>query len=226
MDFLTFDYTSTDAGVAPAPIIESDGSSSFTGDVNIGGDFTIGSGTGANGGYTFEQTIGPQGFVLASNVATNSLIWVSNAGGGGGDVSNGGDTGPVTVGTVDATPFNLISGGAINIGQSGVPDQIYLNGSVGFQYDNIMAAVGTLNLDASYFFVEISNSGTNTVLLPDASIAKGRQYIISKNFAGPAQLTITTTASDTIDGNASISLNILNQRIKLISNGDNKWIII
>lgn len=227
MDFFTFDYGTTDAGISHAPVTGSDGSSTFTSDVTVsGGEFTIGVGTGSNGGYTFQKSIGPQGFVLAADVPTNSLVWVSNAGVGGGDVANGGNSGPLTIGTVDSTPFNLISSGPINIGQTGTPDQILLNGSVGFQYDNITVALGTLNLNADFFFVEVSNSGTNTVALPDADTSKGRQYIISKGFPGPAQLTITTTVSDTIDGNNSLTLSVLNQRIKLISNGADKWIII
>ena len=227
MDFFTFDYTTTDSGVAPPAIIEASGSNTFNNDVNIsGGEFTIGSGTGSSGGYKFPSSIGPQGYVLASDVTANSLVWVSNAsGGGGGDIINGGNSGPVSIGTLDGTNFNLVSGGEINIGQTGVPDQIKLNGSVGFQYDEINTALGTLNLNSDYFFVEITNSGTNTVLLPDASTAIGRQYIISKGFSG-GTLLITTTVSDTIDGNNQLPLIGLNQRIKLISNGTNKWIIL
>lgn len=228
MDFFTFDYTTTNAGIAPAPIIQTDSSSNFSNSVVVSsGDFTVGTGDGSNGGYTFEPSIGPQGYVLSSDVPTNKLVWVPNAGGGGGgDINNGGNSGPISIGTVDSTPLNLFSGGPINIGQVGSVDQILLNGSVGFQYDNITAALGTFLLTSDYFFIEVSNSGTNTVELPLSSTAKGRQYIISKNFPSPSQLTIITTGFDNIDGNSSLTLNVQNQRIKLISNGIDKWIIL
>lgn len=220
MDFFTFDYTTTESDIAPVPSVGDNGSNTFNNDVTInGGELTIGSGTGS---YKFPLSIGPQGYILSSDVATNSLVWVSNVSGA---IINGGNNGPISIGTLDGSNFNLISGGEINIGQTGVPDQIKLNGSIGFQYDEINTALGTLNLNADYFFVEITNSGTNTVLLPDASTAIGRQYIISKGFSG-GTLLITTTTSDTIDGNNQLPLIGLNQRIKLISNGTNKWIIL
>lgn len=220
MDFFIFDYTTTESNIAPVPSVGDNGSNTFNSNITInGGELTIGSGTER---YKFPLSIGPQGYVLVSDVATNSLVWVSNV---SGDIINGGNNGPISIGTLDGTNFNLISGGEINIGQTGVPDQIKLNGSVGFQYDEINTSLGTLNLNADYFFVEITNSDTNTVLLPDASTAIGRQYIISKGFSG-GTLLITTTTSDTIDGNNQLPLIGLNQRIKLISNGTNKWIIL
>lgn len=230
MDDFTFDYSTTDGGVVPPPVNEGGPGGEVI--FNDGGviaqqGLSIGDPNGGvGGGYSFPLPIGPNSYVLAANTLANELVWVPNAGGGGGgDIINGGNFGPITIGTTDATQFNLISGGSINIGQIGTPDQIHLNGSVGYQYDNINTALGTLNLSADYFFVEVTNAGTNILALPDASTAVGRQYILSKGFSG-GTLQITTTLSDTIDGNINITLKVLNQRIKLISNGVDKWIIL
>lgn len=228
MDDFIFDYTESDGGVTIAPIVgRVDGDVIFTEKIVAQNSIDIGNPAGGfGGGYSFPLTIGLNEYVLKSNITTNELVWAPNlGGGGGGDVINGGNLGPLTVGTLDNTPMNIISGGSINIGQIGVPDQIRLNGSIGFQYNNISSALGTLTLNADYYFVEISNSGTNIVSLPLASTAEGRYYIISKGFSD-GTLQIIPNISDTIDGNASITLRVLNQRIKIISNGTNKWIIL
>ena len=197
----------------------------FNEEIVIKDGLSIGIPTGGiTGGYSFPTTIGLNNYILKADVANNRLIWAENLGGGG-DILNGGNPGPISIGTNDATATSIISGAGINIGQINTPNQISLNGSVGYQYDNINTALGTLNLNADYYFVEVTNDGTTTIALPDASNAIGRQYIISKGFVG-GTLTITTTASDTIDGTNTIILNIVDQRIKLISNGLNKWIII
>lgn len=223
MDGFTFDFTNTDGQVDVPPVTGTgpDGETAFVDGIAIGNATG-----GVGGGFSFPTIIGTNGYVLAADVGTNSLEWVPNAGGGGGgDVINGGQSGPISVGTLDSTNMSIISGGTINIGASGSTDQIALNGSVGFQYDNISGALGTLNLNADYFFIEVTNDGTTVVALPDASTSIGRQYIISKGFAG-GSLTITTTVSDTIDGQNTMALSVENQRIQLISNGTDKWLIL
>lgn len=230
MDSITIDYTKNFGGTVTTP----------TNEVGAGGEIifndaeiiaqkglSIGLPTGGiTGGYRFPVTIGTNNQILKADIVNNRVIWSDNlVGGGGGDIINGGNTGPVVIGTTDATATSIISGAGINIGQLNTPNQISLNGSVGYQYDKINTAVGTLNLNADYFFIEVTNAGTNTISLPDASTAVGRQYIISKGFVG-GTLTITTTASDNIDGIDTIILKIVDQRVKLISNGLDKWVII
>ena len=219
MDSFTFDFDKNDGLVSVPPAIESniDGVTIFEGGISVGNPTG-----GAVGGYSLPNVIGPNTYIMSADVDTNSLIWVPNA---GGDILNGGQPGPISVGTTDATDMSIISGGTLNIGTHGSSDHILLNGSVGFQYDKITTALGTLNLNSDYFFVEVTNSGTNIVALPDASTATGRQYIISKGFPNNT-LTITTTASDTIDGENVIQLTAENQRIQLISNGSDKWLIL
>ena len=223
MDTFTFDFAKSDGLVSVPPATESN----IDGETIFEDGIAVGNPAGGAGGYSLPNAIGTDTYVMAADVNTNSLIWVPNAGGGGGggDILNGGQPGPISVGTTDETPMSIISGGTLNIGTQGSSDHILLNGSVGFQYDKITTALGTLNLNSDYFFVEVTNSGTNIVALPDASTATGRQYIISKGFPNNT-LTITTTASDTIDGENVIQLTAENQRIQLISNGSDKWLIL
>lgn len=223
MDSYTFDFTQTNGLVSVPPVVETGtgGETIFNNGIASGNPAG-----GVGGGFSFPTIIGTNTYVMAADVGTNSLVWVPNAGGiPAGDILNGGQSGPISIGTTDATPMSIISGGALNIGATGSADQILLNGSVGFQYDEITTALGTLNLNSDYFFVEVTNAGTTAIALPDANTATGRQYIVSKGFAG-GTLTITTTVSDTIDGQSTIVLTVQNQRIQLISNGSNKWLIL
>jgi hypothetical protein len=222
MDGFTFDFTNSDGLVAVPPTTEIGAGGETIFDSGIG----VGNPTGGvGGGFLLPTTIGTNEYILTADVGTNSLVWVSNEGGQSiGDIVNGGQIGPISVGTTDATTMNIISGGAINIGATGSADQIAFNGSVGFQYDNISGALGTLTLNADYFFVEVTNAGTTEVALPDANTAVGRQYLISKGFAG-GTLTITTTESNTIDEVDDVVLSVQNQRIQLISNGTDKWFV-
>lgn len=217
MDSFTFDYTQPDGSVVLPPAVDTgdDGKTIFTNGISSGNPTG-----GSSGGFSFPTIIGPNKFVLASDVGTNSLVWVY-----AGDIYNGGQPGPVSIGTTDNTTMSIISGGSINIGSTGSSDQILLNGSVGFQYDNINESLGTLTLNSDYYFVEVTNAGTTIIDLPNANTAMGRQYIISKGFAG-GTLTIKANVSDTIDGQNTIVLTVQNQRIQLISNGSDKWLIL
>ena len=226
MDTLTIDYTSSDGNIIALPIKDANNVIFDESTVVAQQGLEVGTATGGiTGGYTLPTVIGTDGYVLASNVASNSLVWTAVGGGLiNGGLINGGNTGTISMGSLTANT-TIISGGIIHIGTLGLSNRISLNGSVEFQYDNISTALGTLTLNSDYFFVEITNAGTNEVLLPDASTTIGRQYIISKGFVG-STLTITTSISDNIDGSNTITLNIINQRIQLISNGLNKWLIL
>jgi hypothetical protein len=102
---------------------------------------------------------------------------------------------------------------------------IKLVGGLTVQYDNISSGVSPFILEDKHHLVDISNSSTNIVELPPASIKKGKLYIISKNYVG-GTLTILTQSLDTIDGDNTISMSILHERISLISTGSNGWLII
>ena len=228
MDWFTFDYSESDGGVEVPPVIETGpgGETIFIdGEVIAEDGLSIGIPTGgATGGYSFPLPIGADSYVLASNTTSNSLVWVPNAGSSG-DIVNGGQFGPVSVGTIDVTPFNLISGGVINIGAIGGPDEINLNGSISYQYNNISSGIVSFNLTSYHYFVEISNPATTSIILPASSISAGRQYVISKGYGG-GMLSIIPAIGDTVDGLGSFDLTLLDMRVTVISDGSNKWLIV
>jgi hypothetical protein len=102
---------------------------------------------------------------------------------------------------------------------------INLIGGLKIQYDNISSGIPTFEIEDKHHLVEISNSSTNIVKLPEASGRSGKLFIIYKNYIG-GSLNIQTQVLDNIDGTNSIELNRIYERISLISSGGNSWLII
>jgi hypothetical protein len=121
--------------------------------------------------------------------------------------------------------------GAVNLGS--IDSELTLEGKNGInligglkiQYNNINSGVSQFELLDSHHLAEISNPLTTSIMLPDANGREGKLFIISKNYIGGA-LIINTQPADKIDGDDTFELNILSERISLISSGDNKWLII
>lgn len=157
--------------------------------------------------------------------STDGGVLLPGGGGGIGDIVNGGQVGPVTVGTTDATTTKLISGADLQIGDTAVDNEIYLNGSLSFQHETLNNAFVTEILDDSHYFVEVISPTTTTVMLPAASIAAGRQYIIV-NGKATGVLTVVPNGGDTIDGVTSHILRETDWRFTVISNGGTKWLIV
>ena len=102
---------------------------------------------------------------------------------------------------------------------------IKLIGGINMSYNNISSGISTFELNSQYYFIEISNINTTSVLLPNSSTQPGQTFIILKGYTG-GLLNISTQASDTIDGSNTISLNDQGERIKLFSSGSNRWTVI
>jgi hypothetical protein len=168
----------------------------------------------ASNGYTFPDIIGSPSEILQVPTTGNELIWIPNSGGGGGDIINGGQTGAVTLGSND-NKLTLI-------GSTGIK----LQGGLDIQYDKIENnGSNTFTLTDAHQFVEIVDNAVTLVQLPESETRQGKQYIISKGYSG-GNLTITTTPTDKIDGDDTIILNVINQRISIISSGDDRWLIV
>lgn len=224
MDGFTFDFANSDGATTLPPITEAvGGTTNFTNKLNALYGINVGNMESPATGYDFPLTIGTNEYVLSADTGTNSLVWVPN--GSGGDIVNGGQAGPVTIGTLDHTACSLISGGIINIGQVGTPDHILMNGSIAFQYDEITSGGPIFTLTAEHYFINVTTSGVNEVKLPDSVSAAGRQYIISKGYSG-GTMNVTTTGGDLVDTVSTIPLSMLNQRITVISNSNGVWIIV
>lgn len=164
-------------------------------------------------GYTFPSTIGLTNQILVANTTTKTLDWSNQSSGGGGDISNGGQLGMVSIGSTD-NKLTLQ-------GNQG----IHIIGGIEYQYDNIVLNNANFNITDFHYFIEVSGSGNNTLLLPEADNRTGKLYIISKGYSG-GTLVINTQTADKIDGEDTLSLTIDNQRIKIISSGVDRWLII
>ena len=135
------------------------------------------------------------------------------------------DSNGVVLGLPENSDFLINYAGEIQIGNVDTSSQIVLNGSIAYEYTEVDDGTNPFVLDANHYFVEITNSLTNTVSLPDVTSSQGRTYIVSKGYAG-GLLTIQAFAGQLIDGNSSISLSIEGERIAFINNGLTSWFII
>jgi hypothetical protein len=102
---------------------------------------------------------------------------------------------------------------------------ITLVGGLKIQYDNISSGIPIFEIEDKHHLVEISNILTNVVKLPEASGRSGKLFIIYKNYIG-GFLKIESQVLDKIDGRDNITLEKINERISLISSGNNTWLII
>lgn len=82
---------------------------------------------------------------------------------------------------------------------------------------------GTI-LDSEDFVLCDVSGGTITVTLPTAAGNEGKEITLKKTSDDFNPVTISTTASQTIDGNISSSLNTLNEVLVLVSD-DSNWVI-
>ena len=130
--------------------------------------------------------------------------------------------------TIDAGPGN-----DINIG--GGDEVVNINGAITLKYNNVAIPSGGspneyhITLTDALYLIEINDTAITKVYLPPAKSIGGRTYIISNGHG--SDLTVYPDGTDTIDGNLSIPLVFLDQRMKLISSGDNspnpdKWLLI
>ena len=74
--------------------------------------------------------------------------------------------------------------------------------------------------------VVCTSSGNAVVTLPPASSVKGKYVTIVKDVQDGTIKVQPSTASELIEGNNSIVLTFCNEKIKLVSNGSNKWYIL
>lgn len=239
-----FDLTAFETGTTPVPInsYELPGGEKVTvldGTVIVNKKFIIGdppnypSSLGTS--YEFPGDIGVTGQVLTVDAAQNELDFNPQSGGGGpggGDIFNGGQPGAVTIGPTTADDLTLFTdGGKIFVGSNNDTDDIHLQGGIRFRYRNVMDTVppggSCYEINISDYFVEISGSGINQVKLPDADGTEGHVFVISKGYVGGVLCVRPSSGSgDTIDGKNMIELRFTNQRLKVISSGTDRWLIL
>ena len=159
---------------------------------------TVAAGTYGNGGFVPQIVIDAQGRITsASNVAV---------------------TGASTVVTNVAT----VSSGTTVVWQNNAPATITWE-------NNALATIDWLN----NIYLITANNATILVncaaeplstLLPDASSVSGQQYKVKKIDSSANAATITTTSSQTIDGNLTYALSTQYQSATVQSDGSNWWV--
>jgi hypothetical protein len=154
--------------------------------------------------YTLPDNIGTNGQVLVSNGTI--LNWGNGSGSGSGTVLTGGD---VVMGSTD----QKLTLSAVN--------SIKLDSGLIYKYKEVSADYTPVKND---YFVNC-NAGCSIITLPNLSTTdQGLSYIINKGYVGGV-VNVNAFAGDTIDGDSSFSLNNLNEKIQIISNGSEKWLL-
>jgi len=147
---------------------------------------------------TGNYVIGPNAgkkFVISKGVIDDGLLNVSNK---------------LGINTADSNPDNIHS-------------RFLCYGSFATRVHTVNSDI-TLGIDHHIVLVDAS-SGNKTITLPDASTCSGRQYIIKKIDSSSNSVVITPQSGQTIDGQASISINMQYAIVRVVSNGSN-WFII
>ena len=173
----------------------------------VAGTIADGSGWSANGIAVSSGT----GQAAAFAVQGGSL-WIG--------VQNGSAANTLTtiLQHVGSNRYTLFPAGNVGIGANNSPNStLHVDGSVAFKTSSVSA---NTTLDGTY--THVFASGTITITLPTAVGIAGRTYWIKRT--GTGTITIATTASQTIDGAASISITTRYDSYTLVSDGSN-WFI-
>jgi hypothetical protein len=152
--------------------------------------------------YSLPAVIGAVNQVIISN--GTSLSW--GAGGGG---------------------ASLLNAGVVNIGST--DDKLILQATKSINLDSGLiykytAVSSNYTLLPNDYFVNCA-TGCSVINLPNlATTDSGLSYIINKGYSG-GNVTIVAFLGDTIDGDGSFVLSNLNEKIQIISDGSEKWLL-
>jgi hypothetical protein len=141
-------------------------------------------------------------------------------------ITEGGQAGPITIGTNDATAFNLETNNVNRITINSGGGVVFIAGQ---RCDfRVEAGAGPYLLTELDHMVEFSNAGATSVTLPDTSTeagASGREFILIKTSStASGNVTISRSGADVIDTAAtSVVLNTQYDRVVLRSNGAGRW---
>ena len=101
---------------------------------------------------------------------------------------------------------------------------LHINGSLALKF---VTVAGPLSHTAGDEVVILANTtgGDVTVDLPDAATVAGRVYYVKWAAGGSNLLAVDAFSSQQIDGSLTVSLGALNDRIKIMSDGSD-WFIL
>ncbi len=93
-------------------------------------------------------------------------------------------------------------------------------------YSNIYTASSDYTATSTdHIILADASTSAFTVTLPTAVGITGREYIVKKIDSTTNIVTIATTGSETIDGDASFDLELKDESVNIFSNGSNWYII-
>jgi hypothetical protein len=163
--------------------------------------------TGAS--YTLPSSIGTNGQVIVSNGTT--LNWGAGGGGGGGAILAPGD---IVMGSTGTSNGNLTLS---------ADNSIKFDSGIVYKYTETANNIYTLTKND--YFVNCLD-GCTIINLPNLGTTdRGLSYIINKGYAG-STVTVTVSTNDTIDGDTTFTLSNLNEKIQIISDGGEKWLLV
>jgi hypothetical protein len=155
--------------------------------------------------YTLPSNIGTSGQVLVSDGTV--INW--GAGGGGGSILS---TGDVVMGSTGASNGNLTLS---------ADNSIKFDSGIVYKYTETNV---NYTLTKNDYFVNCL-AGCTIINLPNLSTTdRGLSYIINKGYTG-STVTVTVNTNDTIDGDTTFVLSNLNEKIQIISDGGEKWLL-
>ena len=126
--------------------------------------------------------------------------------------------------TIDTnTRLTITSAGNVGIGEDSPTSKFEINGSLATKVASKNADY-TLGLSDFTILID-ANNANRTLTLPAVSTTIGRIYVIKRTDQSGDTVTITRAGSDTIDGQATVTING-GDSITLQSAGHNSWIII
>ena len=125
--------------------------------------------------------------------------------------TTGGDGGPVIINTATKALYYLDAGNAVTALATG-------GGGSAFTYSVVNRTAGyTETTTTGCIVIEANLAAGFTITLPTA-VGNLAQFVIKK-MLGAGQITVATTAAQTIDGGATAVLNNAGESITIISNG-------
>lgn len=183
--------------------------------------------------YVFPSTKSPSPNYTLKDPGTGILEWtaLTSGGGGSGDITNGGQSGAISIGSTDNTmsfinssgpQIQILQDGTIYLGNPSNPNNIIITGGIDYSFKQITGPITNYDLTNNDYMIEVINATVNTITLPTAIGNGGRTYIITSGSTN-TNLTIVPQSGQTIDGSSSYRLKYINTHLRIVSNSIGSW---
>jgi hypothetical protein len=123
------------------------------------------------------------------------------------------------------TAIEIGDNGGIVIGESGVSNEVRIEGSLFLNFTKLEDTDTLYNISNNDYIVEVVSTTYTDVQLP-TDVDEGRSIIIIRAYSNTTELNILAPPGGFIDDVTSCSLTIPGSRMQLVCNGNNRWYII